>query len=291
MSAYLKAKNPAFDMSSFFDVYTGASAGAYVLTYFLVTKKSPEEFKLFFRDNVAKIMQHTLRDIIFGIYQSKPKYDGKVKGTFIKTFVENHTFGSFDASKIVVVTGFNLKTQRTQIFNSSKVNKALLTRDVLDASSAAPCYYPCVFVPNCHNADEPPSDAWFLDGGLEANNPTLCGLAEIPPDRAHRRRVVINIGTGYKLRKVECEKAHMFGTYQWLASGLLTMPPQGQLVEQLTSKLLPAPNVYINVDGVLPDTIPWEVDTCTAKDMQNMILFGEALWETHKGKFANFFDL
>ena len=76
MTEYLEKKRPGFKLDTFFDIYAGTSIGALICAYFLVSKNTPEEVKHVFKANIGGIMKMDLMDYIFGLYQTKPKYDG-----------------------------------------------------------------------------------------------------------------------------------------------------------------------------------------------------------------------
>jgi patatin-like phospholipase/acyl hydrolase len=289
MTAYLKTLRPSFELHTFFDIYAGTSIGALINGFLLVTGKTPEELKLIFKNNIGSIMKMDLTDFIFGIYQTKPKYDGRDKEKFIKSIIGDHKFSSFD--KTVIVTAIDVKYRQARIFNSTKVNPALLTSDIINASSAAPCYFPSVRVNNSQDKDEPVRHGWFLDGALIANNPTVCALTSIDPVHKHRRKIVVNIGTGYKVRTISGEKSEDYGTFQWFSTGILTLPANDQLVEQQAKLLLATPDSYLQIDGELPKYMTDTIDDYNHIYLQNLVNLGEQWWDDNKVKFANFFDL
>lgn len=288
MQAYFRETRPEFNIHDWFDLYAGTSIGALITNYFLITKQGADELARLFRLNLRSMMKPDLADMLFGLYQSRPKYDGVDKFNYIQSITGDHTFASH--TKLSIVTAYDLETRCARMFNSSLVNPLLRTCDAVNASSSAPCYFPCVYVQNCQDKTEAVRNSWFVDGGLVSNNPTICALAAIPHSERSRRKIVLNIGTGYKCPPLDGTKAKNFGTYQWLSTGMLTIPPDGQLVEQQAEGLLQSPDCYINIDGCLPDNISYTTDDASEKNMNLMISFGKCLWAEHRSKFDQFFD-
>jgi len=288
MEAFLKEKNPDFEIYDFFDMYAGTSIGALIVAEFLVHRKKPDNIIGFFNENIDRIMLKDVWDKIFGKFQTQPMYSGEVKAQTLKESFGEHKFADF-APKPVVVTAYDIGRRTVRIFNSLKVNKDLLTREVVDASSAAPCYYPCVYVKNCNDKTDDIDNSWFLDGGIYANNPTMCALMEIKDSLpANRPIIVLNIGTGYKLPGVNGWKAQNYGAYQWAMEGILTVPDSSLIVNQYTKLYIGEEN-YINIDGNLPENVSDSADDNSPENVNYLNSIGEHWWELNKGKFENFF--
>ena len=66
MEAFLKEKNPDFEIYDFFDMYAGTSIGALIVTEFLVQRKKPDNIISFFNENIDRIMLKDVWDKIFG---------------------------------------------------------------------------------------------------------------------------------------------------------------------------------------------------------------------------------
>jgi patatin-like phospholipase/acyl hydrolase len=287
MDTYLKEQNPDFEIYNFFDLYAGTSIGALIIAEFLVNRKTPDNILAYLNENVNRIFDKDIWDKIFGKFQTQPMYSGDMKSKSLRDSLGDHKFADF-APKPVIITAYDIGRRSMRIFNSLKVNPDLLTREVVDASSAAPCYYPCVYVSNCHNATDDRDNSWFLDGGIYANNPTLCALLELKKTiAADRQIIVLNIGTGYKLPPLNGWKAQTFGAYQWAMEGVLTIPDSSNLVAQQVEAYVGAEN-YIYIDGPLPSDVSDNADDNSPNNLQYLNAIGEHWWELNKSKFDNF---
>jgi len=66
----------------------------------------------------------------------------------------------------------------------------------VDASSSVPAYFPCVKIKHSNKKNRPLASDWFIDGGMVANNPTICAIARArkilgPSQRNIKRKYII----------------------------------------------------------------------------------------------------
>ena len=102
-----------------------------------------------------------------------------------------------------------------------------MSRQVAASSSAAPTFFPTREL----RVDEHEPDEWLVDGGVTANNPTMCAVAEakkVWPDTPLEKMRVLSIGTGYRTRKINGPASRKWGAIQWFT--------QGQILEVLSDE-------------------------------------------------------
>lgn len=85
-----------------------------------------------------------------------------------------------------------------------------LLRDVARATSAAPTYFPPALIYSV--AGEP---AALIDGGVVANNPAMCALAEAMRLWPGRECIVASVGTGALERDIPYWEAKDWGLVEW----------------------------------------------------------------------------
>ena len=149
-----------------------------------------------------------------------PKYDGKGLEAALDA-VFNHTrFGDLKI-KPTLVTTYDTFIGKPLIFKNDRPrHEQILVRDVCRASSAAPTYFPPHLL-RLSGANVP-----LIDGGVVANNPTACAIAEAV--RANRRKadengecpsladfLVASFGTGDVLRRISGRQAARWGVFRW----------------------------------------------------------------------------
>lgn len=185
-------------IGDYFDLITGTSIGG-LLALGLASGKSAREIETHFRKSAPKIFPKSpnwkklFRKLIGSAYQSGPLLEAvsKIVG-------ENTTFN--DLNRRVMIPTVNLSTGKPFFFKTPHNNQfirdgRLKLVDAAMATSAAPTY----FLPHyCEDLS-----AYFADGGLVANNPSLIGLYEVFrdmhedfPEVTDARKVkILNIGT------------------------------------------------------------------------------------------------
>lgn len=292
MEKYLKSINPEFKLYDFFDMYAGTSIGSIIISTMLTNKFEGDDLlKLFSPENCHKLIDKSIWDKMLGIAQIKPKYDGRGKTQLLDKYLDNHRFSSFD--KYVIIPTYNITRKKTMIFSNKRVNDELLTKDVVNASSASPCYFPPIKINNCHNKDESISHHWFIDGGMTANNPTICAIAEakniILKSDIKRRLIVVNIQTGIKTVPINGEKAKDYGGINWLLEGDLIGIAMDETVVDEQAKLLLQDHCYININEELIG-VNEDIDDVSYDNMNNLFNLGNKWWEMNKHQFVGFFD-
>lgn len=141
---------------------------------------------------------------------SAPKYSGEDFNSLLIEHFGNTTFGELESK--VLVTAYDIKLRTPVIFKSWKEeHKALKIADIARASASAPTFLPAHFM-------EFQGQQWYLvDGGIVANNPSICAVAEA-------RRfgytiddlVLVSLGTGSSLQALNGDGTKTWGILQWL---------------------------------------------------------------------------
>jgi len=147
-----------------------------------------------------------------------PKYKGIGLTKVLKDVFRTSQFGTFK-KPIVMVTAYDTLGREGFVFKShNEKYKELKVWDLCRASCSAPTYFPAHVIKI--NGVEIP----FIDGGVVANNPTACALAEAV--RLNNPKVtndpcdlndmlVLSLGTGELIRPISIEEAQKWGRLQW----------------------------------------------------------------------------
>lgn len=286
MSKHLKTINPDFKLYDFFDMYAGTSIGAIITTLLVVCKANEDEVMEVFNKCICnEIYDKSIWDKMVDIIQHQPKYDGKGKTNVIERYVKDHKFK--DCDKYMVIPTYNITEQRTQIFDSTNIGSHILTSQVVDASSAGPAYFPPVKIKNCNT--EKNKDCWFVDGGMVANNPTICAISKAKKllDGTGRKVIVLNVGTGLKTRYIDGDEATHYGGVEWLLHDILGIAMDESVIHEQATNLL-SDHCYICINGKLEEASD-STDDCSDENIENLKKLGEKWWNENKHKFDNFF--
>jgi predicted acylesterase/phospholipase RssA len=127
-----------------------------------------------------------------------------------------------EAGPELMVTAWDLERARPKLFCSWRARRSATEdfrlRDVARATSAAPTYFPPAIIHGLDaNYDSAQQRHALVDGGVFANDPASLALAEArrlfpKADRA----LVLSLGTGSRVRRIDGAKAQGFGVAGWL---------------------------------------------------------------------------
>ncbi|MBB1089159.1 patatin-like phospholipase family protein [Lysobacter sp. SG-8] len=200
-----------------FDLMAGSSTGALVACG-LAVGRSPDQLAALYR-----AQRHTIFPGMTGRLWSRasrllsdgpsaPRYDGKGLEKVLKKVFGDTTLGQ--ARIPLLITSYDTLNRTPVVFKSFKpAHAALPMWEVCRASTAAPTYFPA------HGMTVEGYKCSLIDGGIVANNPTACAIAEAMRkdralDRAHDL-VVLSIGTGERNRPIPLKDAREWGALEW----------------------------------------------------------------------------
>ncbi len=115
----------------------------------------------------------------------------------------------------VLLPAYDTVTRSVFFFDSARASREpdhdCLARFAARATSAAPTY----FEPPARPAAVPQTEQVFVDGGLFANNPAMCALAEAQRGHFGRHVLLVSVGTGSQTRPLPSEEIRHWGLAQW----------------------------------------------------------------------------
>jgi uncharacterized protein len=120
-----------------------------------------------------------------------------------------------DALKPVLVTAYELERRKPFFFRSERAKDDpaydFPMREAARATSAAPTYFePPLLVNEADGAGYA-----LVDGGVFANNPSMCAYAEILSQNRDAEALVVSLGTGQLNRPIHHEDAKNWGLLGW----------------------------------------------------------------------------
>ena len=200
-----------------FDVIAGSSTGALVACG-LATGRGPAQLAELYRLQRHEIFPGMAERLwsragrLFTQGASAPRYDGKGLEKVLKKTFGDTTLG--EAEKPLLITSYDTIARVPLVFKSFKPEHAGLPMwEVCRASVAAPTYFPA------HGMTVEGRKRSLIDGGIVANNPTACAIAEAM--RKDRRvdnsqdLVVLSVGTGERNRPIDLRSAREWGALEW----------------------------------------------------------------------------
>ncbi|AWV07433.1 patatin-like phospholipase family protein [Marilutibacter maris] len=200
-----------------FDLLAGSSTGALVACG-LAIGRGPADLAELYRRQRHEIFPGMAERLwsragrLFTQGPSAPRYDGKGLEKVLKKAFGNATLG--EAKKPLLITSYDTVSRTPVVFKSFKPEHAGLPMwEVCRASVAAPTYFPA------HGMTVEGRKCSLIDGGIVANNPTACAIAEAM--RKDRRvdnvhdLLVLSVGTGERNRPIALKSAREWGALEW----------------------------------------------------------------------------
>ena len=195
-----------------FDFFIGVSAGGLNALHFTINKTSAEKLEDFWtKDNLAMSMQKSFwGQAIF--LNSKPKYNNESRTALLKDYFENKLIAHSD--KPVSVLAYDVEKRKPRLI-SSYDNSNISVISAINATSAAPLYYPTVKIED---------GSWLIDGGVVANNPSLIGYNEARKHFNTSNIKVFSVGTGLNLKRLDGKSSAEWGPIGSVSYTHLTLP-------------------------------------------------------------------
>lgn len=217
-----------------------------------------------------------------------PKYEGSGKSNFLKEKFGKAKLSSVPRDKHVLAVTYGIEKRKPEVIKSTNpIHRKLPSWLVADASSAAPTYFPTKETIMSDSEDA----CWLVDGGVTANNPTMCAIAEaikVWPKQALQDLRVISVGTGYRTRKINGPESRNWGALGWFAKGhIFDLLTDERVVAYQAYSILTSGN-YIRVNSEmraqpgLPNPPDDAMDDISHSNIRKLKIMGER-WFTLYG--------
>lgn len=228
-------------IADYFDVVAGTSTGGLLTVMLTAPDKNgrplfdANDLAKFYIDESPKIFPQ--KNSIFSRIGTalrmviRPKYNGKYLHSLLRKYLgETRLDGTLTN---VVIPTFDIAYLQPTIFSTFQLKhhpaKNALLSDITISTSAAPTFFPAHYF---ETKDEKGDTRSFnlIDGGLAANNPTLCAMSQVSQDIIvgdgeffmqnpvdYGKFLVISIGCGLNpSEKYSAKDASKWGILKWI---------------------------------------------------------------------------
>ncbi len=242
----LQKYEPHKTLTDYFDVIAGTSTGS-LIACALAKGLNASEIKDFYIHNSqnifppSRILVHSLLNWI-RLGFSQPIYSDEGLRMVLKYIFGNTKFG--ELTKPTIVTSYDTYNRQAVVFKNTKIaHEDIPVWEICRASSAAPIGFPGyemkhqAFLEDWQSqgyAIPPKSGIPLIDGGVFANNPALCAIAERlrwnkkPPDspkwnasiseNVHQKDIIVaSFGTGQHVKQIGAKQVKQWGALEWLS--------------------------------------------------------------------------
>jgi patatin-like phospholipase/acyl hydrolase len=177
-----------------------------------------EEGKKIFPGTADRLWSRFARTFTQG--PSAPKFSDSGLTEVLRSQFKNVALKDVE-KPVLLITTYNTLTREAIVFKSYKVKAAYANIplwEIVKASCSAPTYFPA------HVLKIDGRDAPLIDGGVVANNPTACAVAEgmrindkdaNPDPCTIEEFAVVSVGTGQLTRPISIADALEWGAVEW----------------------------------------------------------------------------
>jgi patatin-like phospholipase/acyl hydrolase len=271
-------------LNEYFDLISGTSTGS-MLAAAIACGLSCQDIVELYRKKAKNIFPYTSRwslkrlPLILEYGLSGPKFSEKGLVDLLKNLFGNTTFSDITDPKLLI-TSYDTIGRQPIIFKSWRDRfDDICLWEACVCSTAAPTFFPAhkiIIGGEVHSA---------IDGGLAANNPTACAVAEaIRLGNSLADLQVISIGTGSATRTIRWEDARTWGPLQWIWDGrvvkVMTDAP-AEVYHYITDYVIGDTSRYLRLqfplDRQLTDKrLSDDMDDASDENINNLIEAAEA---------------
>lgn len=296
--------NPNTRLADYFDLMSGTSTGGILSSCYLLEgeKKRPkftanEIVNLYFEhgeDIFKRSLFHKIRSA-GGVLDEKYPDKGLRKAL-------NKYMGEARLKNLLkpsLITAYDIEKRKTHFFTQQDAHKKgndFFVKDVAWSTAAAPTYFECA-----HIKDDLNRDYALIDGGVFANNPTLCAYAEArklykKPETTKAvtasDMMILSIGTGNDKKSYPYHKAKDWGQAEWIKPIIdIMMSGVAETVDYQVRQIYDAierPKQYVRIDAPLPDSVNHDMDDASKENMEALRQQGEAVAKQFDGELQAF---
>lgn len=280
--------NSLFDT---FDFYGGTSTGAMIVSAIVYGQYSGMDLTetLCIPKNLQRIMDTSILDKMLDIIQPTPKYDGKGKRQVMEENITDTDMKNSNG-KSVILSAYDILYNDPYFFKSWN-SKGVSILDAIDASSAAPGYFPSIpiYIKN--------EVRYFIDGGVCANNITDCAYSDALQRYGKDADIrILSIGTGkHEADDDDYNYVHRtlhWGGLQWVSKGNLIqtlMSGPEECVDYRTYAFTKAlGHSYLRINGFIENS---SIDDVSNSNIKSLKETGDEWFENYKNELLSFFKV
>lgn len=233
-------------LCEYFDIIAGTSTGSILAIgtamgmdpQYMIDMYLNKASIAFPTSRIARISSRVLR-LLEGKGFSVPKYDDAGLNKLLKDVLgEDTKFGDLK-SKVLVPT-YDVEAAQPRVFKSWRKEYADIPAwEIARSSSAAPTFLPA------HKLFTLGRDHYLVDGGLVANNPSMCVVAEALRLGAKQDDItLVSLGTGESSLMRDGKKVQHWGAVQWAPRIISSLMDGSSDVQTYHAKMILGDNCY-----------------------------------------------
>ena len=295
-----KIENENAKIADYFDMIAGTSTGG-ILTCLYLVPGVDNRPKYSAKDAVELYLNrgHDIFDITFwqkmksGGGLTDEKYDAAELEESLKDYL-----GDLKLSQLLkpcLITSYDVFNRKAMFFNKfdaeSHEKDNFFVKDIARATSAAPTFFECARIKSMTDIQYA-----LVDGGVFANNPTMCAYAEARNKFTFKasNMAILSLGTGFVKTPYYYKEVKNWGLIEWVKPLLdIMMSGVSETVDYQLKQIFDAvdkPNQYLRINTPLKLSSS-EMDNVTKENLSALKEEGEMLAESFDKQLDDFVDL
>ncbi len=289
-------------LSDYFDMIAGTSTGGILSCLYLCPDPDdPCRAKYSAEDAVNLYLQRGGQIFDISTWQkirsAKGLRDEKFSANELESAFVDY-FGDLKLSELLkpcLLTSYDVKRRRSKFFTQHDADQNshdYYVRDVARATSAAPTYFELAHIKSMSDVPYP-----LVDGGIFANNPTLCAYSEarkhLPGKPTAKDMVILSLGTGKIEKEYDYDAAKNWGLIEWVAP-LIDMMMSGvsETVDYQLQQIFDAiecPDQYVRINSSLLFANT-DMDDASEENLLHLQQDGTRIAEEHDEQLNTFLN-
>lgn len=293
-------------LADYFDLMAGTSTGGILSCCYLLPDDKKKNKSKFSAEEVVNLYFEHGEDIFDRPFFHKVQsggglFDEKYPNRGFKETLKKYMGNTWlsELIKPTLITAYDVERRKTHFFtqhDAQKKGNDFLIKDVALSTAAAPTYFEATLID-----DDLKRKYAFIDGGVFANNPTLCAYAEARNlfKKAERNKgvtaedmYILSIGTGYAKETYPHLKVRNWGQAQWIKPLIdIMMTGVSETVDYQIRQIYDAiekPANYLRMDAPLPEFVSTEMDNAGKQNMAALHRQGQLLVEKFETELQAF---
>lgn len=303
----LRTGNPSAKIADYFDFFAGTSTGGILVGIYLCPDPDNPTKARFTAEQAVELYLRR-GPVIFNssAWKRFTSMGGLNEEMYSEEMLEKYLtayFRDIKLSELVkpcLITAYEIEKRHPFFFSRDDARevpeKNFYIRDVARATSAAPIYFKASQIScmagHLHS---------FVDGGLIANNPALCGLTDVLKLYKHNSSpvriedvVLLSLGTGIKKTPIEYKEASEYGALGWIKPILhIVSSGNNEIVDYQVEKLFKyagAEDQYLRLSPLL-NAASSDLDNASPENLKALKEAGLKCAEDCQSKIEKMVDL
>lgn len=285
-------------LNQYFDLIAGTSTGSILAAAVAIGKTGEELVKLYQKNGhrifpYSSLLSWERFELLKQYGLSAPKYSDEGLLKVLQEQFGNTKLSDIESPKLLIVA-YDTLTREPLVFKNWQKQKPWSNSPLWElcaCSSSAPAFFPA------RSLKTPTQVYSVIDGGVGANNPCACAIAEaLKLGNQIKDITVLSVGTGNAKKPITWEEARGWGVGQWIWKGRLIevlFDASSGIHDYISKEVMSPPDLdgddpsprYLRLQpGLMNDSM----DDAKSENIEELIQTGQKYMQKHRDELLNF---